>query len=210
VSPRLGNIPARPTLSPDLSFKNVDNPCGRAGSPNDDYAGNPHLEDADLMTSEQERAFTAWLEAATQAKQSKADRRRKAEDQKEKVKASRPERFAAQNALIEANGGRLPPRWRYETVSKIIGGKRVECIKRIANRPAHISAYHCFRHRCNDRSPPVVRNGKRCPGCQVGGLDRSQSHVEARWLWTDRIKDQCGFLWCSSIEETSLRDWATR
>lgn len=93
------------------------------------------------MTRDQEQAFTDWLAAATQVKQGKADRRRKAEDQRQKAKASRPERLAAQNALIKENGGRLPPRWRYETASKIVGGKRVEYIKRIANRPAHISAY---------------------------------------------------------------------
>ncbi|WP_412050249.1 hypothetical protein ACK6D9_00690 [Hoeflea sp. Naph1] len=103
--------------------------------------GNPHLAHAELMTSAQEQAFTDWLEEASRLKAKKADRRRKAEIQKRKAKASLPERLAAQTALIEANGGRLPPRWRYEMVTETKDGKTVEQIKRIANRPAHISAY---------------------------------------------------------------------
>jgi len=103
--------------------------------------GNPYLADADLMTSAQERAFTEWLTEANRVKAKKADQRRKAEAQKRKAKASLPERLAAQTALIEANGGRLPPRYRYETVTETKDGKTVEQIKRVANRPAHISAY---------------------------------------------------------------------
>ncbi|WP_322989370.1 hypothetical protein, partial [Hoeflea sp.] len=93
------------------------------------------------MTSTQERAFTDWLEEANRVKARKADQRRKAEVQKQKAKASLPERLAAQTALIEANGGRLPPRYRYEAVTKTKDGKTVEEIKRIANRPAYISSY---------------------------------------------------------------------
>jgi hypothetical protein len=103
--------------------------------------GNSYLADADLMTSAQERDFTEWLEEGSRVKAKKADQRRKAEIQKQKAKASLPERLAAQTALIEANGGRLPPRWRHEVATKTTNGKTVEVIKRVANRPAHISAY---------------------------------------------------------------------
>lgn len=103
--------------------------------------GNPYLADADLMTSAQERAFTEWLEEGSRVKAKKANQRRKAEIQKQKAKASLPERLAAQTALIEANGGRLPPRWRHEVSTKTVDGKEIEQLKRIANRPAHISAY---------------------------------------------------------------------
>jgi len=141
VSPRLDNNPAGSTLSPDLSFKNVDNasPCLASGRSEAD--GNRHLADAELMTRDQEKAWIAWRDKAAHVKLRKADHRRKAEARKLDEIHSRPERLAAQNALTAANGGRLPPRWRYEDTTKKIGGQTVEYRKRVANRPAFISSY---------------------------------------------------------------------
>lgn len=90
------------------------------------------------MTREQERAYNAWLEKATAAKLRKADRRRKAEARRRASIQSLPQRLAVQTAMIAANGGRLPPRWRFEDASKNVGGKIVACRKRVANRPAYI------------------------------------------------------------------------
>lgn len=134
MSPRSGHTPTRITPQPDPSVKNVDS--ARSGK---DFSGNPHLANADLTTREQERKYTAWLEQALAAKRQKADRRRKAEASRIARMQSRPERLAAQTALIEAHGGHLPPRWRYETATKRVEGELFEYRKRIANRPAYIS-----------------------------------------------------------------------
>jgi hypothetical protein len=133
VSRRSGHIPTRTTPQPDPSVKNVD-----SARDSKDFSGNPHLADAVLTTREQERKYTAWLEEAEKAKRQKADRRRSAQASRLASLQSLPERLAAQTAMIEAHGGRLPPRWRYESATKKVGGELVEYRKRIANRPAYI------------------------------------------------------------------------
>lgn len=90
------------------------------------------------MTRGQERAFTEWLEKATAAKLHKADRRQKAEARRRGSILSLPERLAAQTAMIAANNGRLPPRWRFENATKTVDGEVVAYRKRVANRPAYI------------------------------------------------------------------------
>ncbi|MDL2410656.1 hypothetical protein PY650_34830 [Rhizobium calliandrae] len=90
------------------------------------------------MTQEQERAFVAWQEEATAAKLRNADRRQKASARQLAASQSLPERVAAQTAMMAANGGRLPPRWRYEDATKKVRGETVEYLKRVANRPAYI------------------------------------------------------------------------
>ena len=90
------------------------------------------------MTREQERAFTAWQAKAAAAKVRKADRRQKAEARRREAILSLPERLAAQTAMIAANGGRLPPRWRFEDATKTVDGEFVAYRKRMANRPAYI------------------------------------------------------------------------
>lgn len=90
------------------------------------------------MTREQERAFAAWLDEATDAKLRKADRRRKEGVRRLAAIRSLPERLAAQTAMIEAGDGRLPPRWRYEDATKEVLGEPIEYRKRVANRPAYI------------------------------------------------------------------------
>ncbi|MDP2122005.1 MAG: hypothetical protein Q8K28_19060, partial [Hoeflea sp.] len=141
MSPRLDIDPAGSTLSPDLSFKNVDNASSCLGSGRSEGDGNRHLADADLMTRDQEKAWIAWRDEASHVKRRKADRRRKAEARKLDEIQSRPERLAAQNELTAANGGRLPPRWRYEDATKKVQGQTVEYKKRVANRPAFLSSY---------------------------------------------------------------------
>lgn len=141
MSPRLDINPAGSTLSPDLSFKNVDNASSCLGSGRSEGDGNRHLADADLMTRDQEKAWIAWRDEAAHIKQRKADRRRKAEVRKLDEIRTRPERLAVQNQLTAANGGRLPPRWRYEDATKTVLGQTVEYKKRVANRPAFISSY---------------------------------------------------------------------
>ncbi|MBN9054320.1 MAG: hypothetical protein J0H80_11235, partial [Rhizobiales bacterium] len=79
-----------------------------------------------------------WLEQADKAKRRTADRRRSAQVSRLASVQSLPERLAAQTAMIEAHGGRLPPRWRYESATKTVKGELVEYRKRIANRPAYI------------------------------------------------------------------------
>lgn len=133
MSRRSGHIPTRTTPQPDPPVKNVDSARDRK-----DFSGNPHLADAVLTTREQERKYTAWLEQAEQAKRRKADRRRSAQAARLASILSLPERLAAQTAMIDAHGGRLPPRWRYEPATKTVKGELVEYRKRIANRPAYI------------------------------------------------------------------------
>lgn len=128
----LGHIPAEPASPPTHRFKNVDKSGANLGS------GNPHLADAELMTREQERKFAAWLDDATEVKLRKAEHRRKTEARRLAAIQSLPDRLAAQTALIEANGGRLPPRWLFETAKKTVHGKIVEHRKRVANRPAYV------------------------------------------------------------------------
>ena len=134
MSRRSGHIPTRTTPQPDPLAKNVD-----SARDSKDFSGNPHLADAVLTTREQERKYTAWLEQAEQAKRQKADRRRNAQAARLASILSLPERLAAQTAMIEAHGGRLPPRWRYELATKKVKGELVGYYKRIANRPAYIS-----------------------------------------------------------------------
>ena len=133
MSARSGHSPTRTTPQPDLPAKNVD-----SARDSKDFPGNPHLADAVLTTREQERKYTAWLEHAEQAKRRKADRRRSAQASRLASLQSLPERLAAQTAMIESHGGRLPPRWRYEPATKKVEGQLVEYRKRIANRPAYI------------------------------------------------------------------------
>ncbi|MBB3965746.1 hypothetical protein [Rhizobium metallidurans] len=91
-----------------------------------------------MTTREQERKYTTWLEQAEKAKRQKADSRRNAKASRLASIQSLPERLAAQAAMIEAHGGRLPPRWRYEPARKKVKGELVEYYKRIVNRPAYI------------------------------------------------------------------------
>lgn len=97
-----------------------------------------HLSDAELMTQQQERAFIAWQEKATAAKLQKAERRQKSKARRLAAMQSLPERLSAQTAMIAANDGRLPPRWRYEIAKKKVKGEIVEYRRRLANRPAYI------------------------------------------------------------------------
>lgn len=130
---RSGHIPTRPTQQPAPSAKNVD-----SARDDKEISGNPNLANAVLTTREQERRFTIWLEEAEEAKRQKADRRRRAQASRLASLESLPERLAAQAAMIDAHGGRLPPRWRSEPATKKVQGVLVEFRKRIANRPAYI------------------------------------------------------------------------
>ena len=133
MSRRSGHIPTRTTPQPDPPVKNVD-----SARDSKDFSSNPHLADAELTTREQELKYTAWLEQAEQTKRQKADRRRSAQVSRLASVQSLPERLAAQTAMIDAHGGRLPPRWRYELATKKVKGQLVEYRKRVANRPAYI------------------------------------------------------------------------
>ncbi|MGR9423642.1 hypothetical protein [Rhizobium leguminosarum] len=128
----LGHIPAEAASPPTYRSKIVDKSVTNVGF------GNPHLADAELMTRDQERKFIGWLDKATEVKRRRANHRRKAEVRRLAAIQSLPERLAAQTALIEANGGRLPPRWLFETATKNVQGKIVEYRKRVANRPAYV------------------------------------------------------------------------
>ncbi|MGO8212089.1 hypothetical protein ACC782_34725 [Rhizobium ruizarguesonis] len=130
---RSGHIPTRTTPQPAPSVKNVD-----SASDGKDFTRNPHLADAELTSREQERKYTTWLEEAEKAKRQKAARRRSAQASRLASLQSLPERLAAQTAMIEVHGGRLPPRWRYEPATKKVKGELVGYYKRIANRPAYI------------------------------------------------------------------------
>lgn len=134
MSARSGHTLTQTTPQSDLSAKNVD-----SARDSKNFHGNPHLADAVLTTREQERKYTAWLEQAAKTKRQKADRRRSAHVSRLASIQSLPERLVAQTAMIEAHGGRLPPRWRSEPATKKVKGELVRYNKRIANRPAYIS-----------------------------------------------------------------------
>lgn len=144
MSPRSGHIPTRSTPTPLFPFFSVDNPSHAEVLTAEGNVGNPVLAHAVLTTREQERefAFAQWLDEATAAKLRKADRRRKEELRRIERIRSLPERLAAQQALMDANGGRMPPRWRYEDATKKVDGKVVAYRKKVANRPAYISVYN--------------------------------------------------------------------
>lgn len=133
MSRRSGHIPTRPTQQPAPSAKNV-NSAGYGK----DFSGNPNLANAVLTTREQELKYIIWQREAEDAKRQKAARRRKAQASRLSTLKTLPERLAAQAAMIDAHGGRLPPRWRFETATKKVQGTLVEYRKRIANRPAYI------------------------------------------------------------------------